>query len=422
MLAHRQARRTARGRRHPQWRAAIAAIGSAALLGSVAAGALAVEADVLAQDATESPSDALDLTISTARADDHPTVRVTVDVPSVIAAEVDADAFTLTENGEVRDIEVERLRSEDLEVILLLDSSGSMAGVPIAAAREAALRFTDSMPPTVPLSVIRFSTEVEQLTEFSTDREQITDAIDELSAGGWTSMYDGLQAALDVLEEREATREAIVLLSDGGDNRSQSTLEDTVDRLAGGDEVLTIVELITAERPVPRQRFGRDDPQADEIDLATLATMAEAAGQGSVLSPDDLDALTEVYEDIAATLLNQYELTYDSEAFDAADLEVRFEQGDVVAVGGRTIDLPPAPEDEEETTEEPEPEPEPTEPDEPDEAEAAPPGPPPEPPATGWWTEPWAFRASLIVFAVGVAGWLLYSHGWRLADRMNDRY
>jgi len=421
MLAHRQARRTARGQHRPRWRAAVAAVaavGSAALLASVAAGALAVEADVLAQDATESPSDALDLTISNARSDDHPTVRVTVDVPSVIAAEVDASAFTLTENGEVRDVEVERLRSEDLEVILVLDSSGSMAGVPIAAAQEAALSFVASMPPAVPLSVIRFSTDVEQLTDFSTDRAQITAAVDELSAGGWTSMYDAVQTALDVYEEREATREAIVLLSDGGDNRSQSTLEDTVDRLAGGDEVLTIVELITAERPVPRERFGRDDPQADEIDLAALSTMTEAAGQGSVLSPDDLDALTEVYEDIAATLLNQYELTYDSQSFDAADLEVRFEQGEVVAVGGRTIDLPPPPAEEPATDE---PAPEPPEPDEPEESEAAAPSPPLEPPATGWWTEPWAFRASIIVFLVGVVGWLLYSHAWRLTDHYGDR-
>lgn len=396
----------------------VAAAGSAALLASMAAGAVATEPDLLAQEATG--SDALDLTISTARTDDHPEVRVTVDVPTVVSAEVDAGAFTLIENGEVRDVEVERLQSEDLEVILVLDSSGSMAGVPIAAAQEAAQSFVASMPAAVPLSVIRFNTDVEQVTDFSTDREQIVAAIDGVSAGGWTSMYDAVHTALDVLEEREATREAIVLLSDGGDNRSQTTLEDTLDRLAGGNEVLTIVELITAERPVPRQRFGRDDPQADEIDLAALGDMAEAAGQGTVLSPADLDALTDVYEEIAATLLNQYELTYRSDAFGAAELEVRFEQDDVVAVGARTIDLPTPAEEAEEVAEEPETE-EP-EPEEVDEAEAAPPGPPPEPPATGWWTEPWAFRGSLIVFAIGLAGWLIYSHGWRLADRMNDRY
>ena len=399
----------------------MAGAGCLVLLASMGVGALATEADLLAQEATA--SDALDLTISTARSDDHPTVRLTVDVPTVVAAEVDADAFTLTEDGEVRDVEVERLRSEDLEVILILDSSGSMEGVPITAAQEAALSFVASMPAAVPLSVIRFNTDVEQVTDFSTDRGQITAAIEGVRAGGWTSMYDAVHTGLDVLEEREATREAIVLLSDGGDNRSQRTLDETVERLAGGDEVLTIVELITAERPVPRQRFGRDDPLADEVDLAALDAMAEAAGQGSVLSPADLDGLTDVYEEIAATLLNQYELTYRSEAFGSAQLEVRFEQDEVVAVGGRTIELPTAPQDEDAVAEDPEPDTtEPDQTDDAEEAEAAPPGPPPEPPATGWWTEPWAFRGSLIVFAIGLAGWLLYSHAWRLADRMNDRY
>ena len=380
-----------------------------------------------AQDGDEDAAtddDVIELAISTARTDDHPTVQVTVDVPSLGGeVEIGPEAFTLTEDGQERDVEVERLASEDLEVMLVIDSSGSMAGVPIDAARAAALEFVAQMPPAVEIGVTRFSEDVELLSDFTTDREETIAALEGLSAQSWTSMYDAVNTALDVFAEREATREAIVLLSDGGDNRSAATLEETVERLTGSDEVLTIVELITAERDEPRERFGRDDPDADEIDLAALDAMAEAAGQGSVVSPDDLDALTGVYEDIAATLLNQYELTFTSGSFDAAELAVRFEHEGVVAEGTRSVELPAAPEEPEpEPVEEPEEEPEDDAGEVDDTEAAAAPSPPREPPATGWWTEPWAFNTAIAVFVVGLIGGLLYTHGWRLRDRFDSRY
>ena len=116
--------------------------------------------------------------------------------------------------------------------------------------------------------------------------------------------------------------------------------------------------------------------------------MAEAAGQGSVVSPDDLDALTAVYGDIAATLLNQYELTFTSQAFDDAELSVRFEREGVVAErvvaeDVRTLELPTPPE-----VPEPEPVGKPEVPEEDpaalDDEAAALPSPLREPPATGW--------------------------------------
>ena len=398
---------------------AVAAVGAAALLLS----ALLLPAAAPPAAAQEDGTDPIELSISTARSDDHPTVQVTVDVPSIGGElEIGPEAFTLTEDGEEREVEVERLASEDLEVMLVIDSSGSMAGVPIEAARAAALEFVAQMPPAVEIGVTRFSEDVELLSDFTTDREETIAALEGLESLSWTSMYDAVHTALDVFEEREATREAIVLLSDGGDNRSEATLEETVERLSGRDEVLTIVELITAERPEARERFGRDDPDADEIDLAALNAMADAAGQGSVVSPDDLDALTEVYEEIAAALLNQYELTFTSEAFDAAELAVRFEYEDVVAEGSRTVELPAAPE-------EPEPVEEVEEVEEPeddgdglDDSEAAAlPSPPRDPPATGWWTEPWAFNTAIVVFVIGLIGGLLYTHGWRLRDRFESQ-
>ena len=202
--------------------------------------------DAIAQDGV------IELSISTARTDDPPTVQVTVDVTSIGGeADVGQKAFTVRENGEPREVEVDRRASEDVEVMRVIDSSGSMEGVPSEAAQAAALEFVAQMPPAVEIAVTRFSTEVELLSDFTTDREETIAALEGLSSQVWTSMYDAVHTALDIFDERDANREAIVLLSDGGDNGSDTTLEETVERLTGRDEVLTIVELITGERPLP---------------------------------------------------------------------------------------------------------------------------------------------------------------------------
>lgn len=52
--------------------------------------------------------------------------------------ELGPEALTLTEDGQEHEVAVERLVGEDLEVMLVIDSSGSMTGVPIEATRAAA--------------------------------------------------------------------------------------------------------------------------------------------------------------------------------------------------------------------------------------------------------------------------------------------
>ncbi|TVR28142.1 MAG: VWA domain-containing protein [Nitriliruptor sp.] len=284
------------------------------------------------------------LDIVSVRADGYPEIELVVNAPQRdIGDDVPASAFTLTEDGAVRDSEVQRLSSDDLEVALIIDTSGSMQGAPLDAAREAALEFVSAMPPVVEISVVEFSTQATLLSGFTTDRDETTEALSGLSAGGWTAMYDAIDVVLDAFDDRGSERRSIVLLTDGGDNRSQATLDGNVSRLGPGEEILHIIELITTERPVPRERFGRDDPGIDEVDLQALQALVDAADQGFVASPEDLDAISSVYEEIAESLVNQYELTYTSEAYDDTQLLVRIDHEGVVLEGTVGIDLPPDP-------------------------------------------------------------------------------
>lgn len=300
----------------------------------------------LAQEAGDAAdAAATELSLPSVSVGDYPEVTVSVTAPREFAEGVPAEAFELTENGRPRDVEVQRLPTDDLEVAVVIDTSGSMGVAPMEAAKTAALEFTDRMPAAVAISVIEFNTATAVISDFTTDRAETREAISGLASGGRTALYEGVHLALDLFDGRDPARRAIVLLSDGGDNESGATLTETFDRLEGRDEVMHIIELVTAE-----------------IDADALRQLA-ASADGEVVSAEDPDALSEVYEEIASKLVNRYELTYTSEAHGRTLLNVRLAHEDVVAEGARHAQLPPPPPPDRLVD---------PDADEPDEAEAAP--------------------------------------------------
>lgn len=110
----------------------------------------------------------------------------------------------------------------NVDVMLVLDKSGSMSGEKIKAAKEAAKLFIDLMRTGDMVGVASFSDYARvdfSLTEINSDtiRESIKSAIDIISAGGSTSIGAGLRAGYNELltKGNSAHPWAIVLMSDG---------------------------------------------------------------------------------------------------------------------------------------------------------------------------------------------------------------
>jgi tight adherence protein B len=379
-----------------QARAATAALVMTLLL--VPVGAIAVE--------DETPDELIIAEVDTS---EHPTVRLTVDAPATGGVQEDAtDAFAVAEAGAARAATTTALATEDLAVVIVIDTSGSMGVEPMAAARDAATGFVSAMPPAVEIAVMEFASGVVLVSELTTDRQVTTDAIDGLVAGGNTSLYDAVDTALDLLDEVEVTREAIVLLSDGEDTFSDTTLEDVVARLEATPVTLHAIEFLTAGAGEGTVTEDGEDQVA--VGIAALEDLVAAAGDGSLVSADDADTLSAVYQGIAASLTNRFEVVYASEAFDQAEVVVTFQTNGTTLTGRRMVELPAAP-----VEEEPEPEPEP----EPEEEQVAPP--PPEPFEPTPWLEPWMLPVTAAVFVALLVGGLLYFYGWRLTSRLGGR-
>ena len=228
-----------------------------------------------------------------------PTVRLAVAVSGDAAASaLDADDLVVTENGEEIPVEVNPLSDEAVDVVLVVDVSGSMAGEPIAQARAAALQFIDELPDNARLAIVSFGNSAQLRSEFTTDRDSSRDAVNALSSGGETALYDGVNLAVDQVAGSDAARTAVVVLSDGGDTVSDATLEAAVGRLQGIDTSFYAVSL-----------------QSGEADEAALAQLADAAG-GRVIPATDPDALADAYVDLGQQIANQYEVVFQSATAD----------------------------------------------------------------------------------------------------------
>ncbi|MBP1632587.1 MAG: putative type secretion system integral rane subunit, partial [Acidobacteria bacterium] len=234
----------------------------------------------------------------------------------------------LLENGSPRPATVGLLAAHPLEVLLVVDTSGSMRGAPLDAAKVAAAGFLTALPPTTRTAVMGFGAAPGPAGGFSEDPADAAADLGRLQAAGETSLYDAVVAALDALDAAGPGRPFIVLLSDGGDTASRLSLADAVARLQGSEVRFYAVEL-----------------QTEESDPASLQALAEV-GAGRVVAAEDPAALAAMYELIASELVNQLVVSYTSAAGGPTDLAITITHGITAAAAAARVTLPgsaPAP-------------------------------------------------------------------------------
>ena len=264
------------------------------------------------------------LTVVNTDAGAYPDVRLVVAVPVQVGDPgPTGPTVTVTEAGQTRPVQVSALPVEELDVALVIDTSGSMIGAPLAAAKTAAQAFLSQLPANVPVSVIGFGATPAVVSPRSTNRAAQLAAVRALGAGGQTALYDALGVALTQLQQTGAgARQMAVLLTDGGDTASTATLDATADAMAKAKVPLFAVELRT-----------------NESSPAALARLTSASG-GRVVPAADPTALAGAFDDVAAQLVRQYTVAYRSEAHGATDVEVAVEARGVRASTRVRIDLP----------------------------------------------------------------------------------
>lgn len=250
--------------------------------------------------------------------DGHPEVVITVVTSGSFTTELLAeDAFTVREAGAIMTVKVEPIPSEEVQVLVVLDTSGSMVGERWTAARSSAIEFVETLPADVAVGVVGFGTEVDVAASFGTDRTATSAAISSLRIGGDTALYDAVAVATSLFTVRE--HRYIVLLSDGEDTASQSTLLEAVNSVEESGSITYAVSLST-------------DDSANQV-LLELAP-------DHVLEANTPDGLSEIYVELADQLANQYTITYTSRSGGPTTIAVTVVANGRSATNTRLVTLP----------------------------------------------------------------------------------
>ena len=107
----------------------------------------------------------------------------------------------------------------DTDVVLVVDSSGSMDGTKMRRAKQAAKDFTEQLvrttEATVQVGIVDYDTTAQVVRQLSDDTEGLDKDLGKIEASGGTNIQAGLHEAREMLNSSSSAKKVIVLLSDG---------------------------------------------------------------------------------------------------------------------------------------------------------------------------------------------------------------
>ena len=187
-----------------------------------------------------------------------------------------------------------------LRVGLLIDSSNSVRDR-FKFEQESAIEFLNQIirPRFDRAFVIGFDTTAEVTQDFTDDTDLLGKGVRMLRPGGGTAMYDAIYYACrdKLLKENSgnATRKAIILLSDGEDNQSRVTREEAVEMAQRAEVIVYAISTNTSGLKL----------RGDKV----LERFADATG-GRAFFPFKISDVANAFSEIQDELRSQYHVAW----------------------------------------------------------------------------------------------------------------
>jgi VWFA-related protein len=202
--------------------------------------------------------------------------------------------FKVKENNILQPITVFKHEDRPVSLGLVVDNSRSIE--PRKARLDAAaLSFVDRSNPDDETFIIHFDSEVKLSRSFTHDRSSLHRDLAGAKPFGETALYDAIMLGLDTMDEARYSKKALLVITDGIDNRSKTTLEQIVARASREDVMIFPVGLLS-------QSGGL---KAED----SLISIAEATG-GRAYFPQTPEEARIMIDLIAKDLREQYTIAY----------------------------------------------------------------------------------------------------------------
>ena len=213
------------------------------------------------------------------------------------------------ENFRVLEDKVEQklsvFKQEDVPVSfgLVVDNSGSMRSKR-PQVNAAAMTFVKTSNPQDEGFVVNFNDDYYLDTEhdFTSDLTELKTALERIDARGSTALYDAVIGSLDHLKKGTRDKKVILVVTDGEDNASRHSLENTVEQAQRNDAVIYAVGVFSDEDI-------KHDHRAMKKARTALTQLANATG-GLAFFPEDANDTEAICTQIARDIRNQYTLAY----------------------------------------------------------------------------------------------------------------
>ena len=246
-------------------------------------------------------------------------VQVT-DINNRAIGDLEKSDFEVLENGKERELLAVEPVSAPFNLVLLLDVSGSVDNY-VDFIRKSARNFVNTVDPKDKVAIIIFNDDIEVLSNFSGDKLKLSESLDTFDAGGGTAYYDALAFALtETLRPLRGERTAIVVLSDGDDNRSFLPFDSLLGSIQESGAL--IYPLYVPSGLIAATATSDPTKAADPLRTRYLSLTSKAETEGEILAKisggvyypiTQLSQLQKAYEDIVVQLRTAYTVTFRSD-------------------------------------------------------------------------------------------------------------
>ena len=256
-----------------------------------------------------------------------PIVTTVTDAQGRLVPGLEQTEFSILDNGKPQDITFFQNEVQPFTVVVMMDFSASMTAN-LDRLKDAAEQFLLRMLPEDRGQVGAFSDKIQFSGEFTSDRDDLIFALNDLQFGNPTRLYDAINESMEMLKGVEGRR-VVLVFTDGDDTASRVGMGNVLER-ARNDEIMIYAIGLESEY-FNGQRIVRTRPDRG------LRRLTDETG-GGYFELKKTDELGPTFSRVAQELHSQYTLGFTPTVLDGKEhkLVVRMKEAGMTARARRT--------------------------------------------------------------------------------------
>lgn len=226
-------------------------------------------------------------------------VPITVTDPmNRLVTGLEQEDFKVYENGGEQKIRTFANEDAPVSIGIIFDLSGSMS-TKLTRARASIVQFIKTANPEDEFFVVGFNDRPELIEDFTNSADDIQSRLATVRSGHRTALLDAIYYSLMKMKEARHERKALLVVSDGGDNRSRYTEGEVRAQVRESAVEIYSIGIFDPYAATPEERTGP----------ALLNEISEQTG-GRLYRVDDISEMGDIAEKISTELRNQYVIGY----------------------------------------------------------------------------------------------------------------